>query len=182
MNRYLRRSFSCGGHDLKLRGERKRLNIKEFRPLFSLCGAIRIPAQTKDVVVVRVGERFLQSKRKTITSHSQTTSLSAQEISEIKVKRSRKRFHLIQFVLFAPEVIVGRAATNLTNQCDISKSDSISSQPVKSQTILFAARNIAFLLRSEKFGDRRLKIVQKNIFLKCVTHRGGGVQKSREFA
>jgi hypothetical protein len=24
--------------------------------------------------------------------------------------------------------------------------------------------------------------VQKNIFLKCVTHRGGGVQKSREFA
>jgi hypothetical protein len=53
------------------------------------------PAQTKDVVVVRVRKGFYNRNGKKIASHSQTTSLPAQKISKIKVKRSRKRFHFI---------------------------------------------------------------------------------------
>jgi hypothetical protein len=118
-----------------LRGERKYIEDDRISTSIFHCAVpLGFPTQTKDVVVVRVSERFLQSKRKTIASHSQTTGTSfpAQKISKIKVKRSRKRFLLTQFVLFA---IGGRAAKSLTNRCDTSKSDSISSQPVKSQSI-----------------------------------------------
>jgi hypothetical protein len=103
------------------------------------------PAQTKDAL----SERFLQSKRKTFASDSQITSLHAQKISKIKVKRSQKRFHLIQSVLFTPEVTVGHAAKSLTNRCNISKFDSISSQPIKSQS-MFATPKILHFCRAAK--------------------------------
>jgi hypothetical protein len=49
-----------------------------------------VPAQTKDIAVILLSKKVLQSKRKTNASHTQTTSLPAQKDFENQSEKQSK--------------------------------------------------------------------------------------------